>query len=176
MTRKFLEIGSRHGGFIEDLARRNPDAECYGIEYRYIWTKGAREKAFRRGLSNIRYFCGDARIVVRRFFRAGELEAAFVFFPDPWPKARHEKRRLLQSSFLQDLGQLLVPGAPLYILTDVREYAEFIREQAAAAENLEPLPEEAWPNEETDWGPTRRERVPHLLQDDVERIFLRRRT
>lgn len=175
MTRKLLEIGSRHGGFIEHLARRNSDAECFGIEYRYIWVKGAREKAVRRGLPNIRYFCGDARIVVRRFFRPGEIETAYVFFPDPWPKARHEKRRLLQAGFLRDLSKLLGPGGKLFILTDVADYAMFIREQADNVDTLEALPESDWPNEDEEWGPTRRDRVPHLLQDDVEKIFLRRR-
>lgn len=175
MSRLLLEIGSRHGGFMETLARRNPDDECLGLEYRYVWARDAREKARRRELGNIRYLCGDARIVVQRLLEPASVAEVYVLFPDPWPKKRHRKRRLLQAPFLADLARVMLPGAPLFVLTDVEDYAVFIAQEVSLVPQLEPLPAEDMPDEATTWGPTRRERVPHLLEDSVQRIFARRR-
>ena len=139
--RTHLEIGSRHGGFLEALARRHPADECLGIEYRFAWVNGARERAARRGLRNVRYLCTDARIAVRRLFRNEELSSVHIFFPDPWPKKRHRSRRLLQAPFLEELAVIMEPGAPLYVLTDVEDYAVFAAQEVSRVADLEPLPE-----------------------------------
>lgn len=175
MSRLLLEIGSRHGGFIETLARRNPTDECLGVEYRGIWVRDAREKAKRRGIQNIRYLCLDARMVVAHLLGAQEASEVYVLFPDPWPKKRHRRRRLLQASFLSQLARVMKPGAALFVLTDVAAYADFVREEAARVPELRPLPQDRWPDEAL-WGPTRRERVTHLLEGKVERVFLERCT
>ncbi len=170
-----LEIGSRRGGFLAELARRNPGAECVGIEYRKTWVREARRKASRQSLANLRYVCADAREVVGELLLPGELSEVYVLFPDPWHKKRHLPRRLLQPAFLTQLARVMRTGAPLYVLTDVADYARCLRADLQLVEALEPLPRAAWPDESR-WGPCRMHSSPGLLAGAVERIYLRRRS
>ncbi|MAE71394.1 MAG: tRNA (guanosine(46)-N7)-methyltransferase TrmB [Gemmatimonadetes bacterium] len=171
--RVLIEIGSRRGGFLAHLAERNPDAECIGIEYRATWAREARESARRRGLDNLRYICADAREVVRHLLMPEEVDEVYVLFPDPWHKKRHLPRRLLQPGFLRDLSRIMKRGAPLYILTDIADYARCIERDLLEVADLEPLPESLWPDE-SDWGPSRKDRYPRLPEEVVIRVFRRR--
>ena len=75
-----------------------------------------------QGLSNIRLRRGDARDLVATFADAS-IDRAFILFPDPWPKTRHRKRRLIQPAFVAELARILKPGAPLRFATDWSDYA-----------------------------------------------------
>ncbi len=172
--RVLLEVGSRRGGFLAHLAEKNPGAECIGIEYRAAWANKARESTRRRGLENLRYICADARDVVRHLLMSEEIAEVYILFPDPWHKKRHLPRRLLQPEFMRDLTRVMKPGAPLYILTDIADYADCIRRDLDQVDGLEPLPKAMWPNE-SDWGPSRKDRYPRLPDEVVQRVFLRRR-
>lgn len=87
--------------------------------------------AHEEGLANLRVHRGDALELLQTSIQAGSLEAVHLFFPDPWPKARHAKRRLIQQHTLDLIASRLRPGGALLVATDHAQYAEHVREQLA---------------------------------------------
>lgn len=117
-----LEIGSGKGLFIRNAAAANPDRRYIGIE---IARKYARYAAFglaRRGIDNAVMISGDAKLMVREMIADASFDAVHVYFPDPWWKSRHRKRRVLEAGFIPQLERILKPGGILHFWTDVQEY------------------------------------------------------
>ncbi len=132
----FLEIGPGRGDFLFWLATEHPDVEIAAIEYkkkRYDKLVGRLEK---RGLTNVKLYWGDARIVLLQEFAEKSLDKIFVLFSDPWPKKRHAKHRLFQEVFAEDLAQVLKPGGQLFIAHDDPNYIAQIRETFDLFPNL----------------------------------------
>ena len=90
-----------------------------------------------RGLSNLRLIQHDAVEVLREMIAPGSLDGAHIFFPDPWPKKRHHKRRLVQTDFIALLASRLKPGGYLHLATDWEEYAEQMLAVLSAEPQLE---------------------------------------
>lgn len=122
-----LEIGPGKDDFVVQAAKGAPTTNFLAIE-RNRERVGKLCGKIRRGAvaHSVRVFLGDARYVVDRLLRPDQLRAAYIHFPDPYPKRRHAKRRLLQPDFVARLAGRLAPGAPLNVVTDVRPYAEQI--------------------------------------------------
>jgi tRNA (guanine-N7-)-methyltransferase len=121
-----IEIGAGRGDFIIARATAMPQRNFLAVE---LATAVAQLMAIRAGhvqLQNLRVVRIDARPLVNLFLADGCVSAYHIYFPDPWPKARHSKHRLFTPCFASNLARTLVPGAPLYIATDVRDYAEAI--------------------------------------------------
>lgn len=117
-----LEIGCGHGEFIAALAASHPDEDLLGFEHDPLRVTKAAHKCWRSGASNVRLFEGDAAAGVRRLPESC-LHRAYVLFPDPWPKLRHRRRRLLDRAFLLDLARAMAPGGRLVIASDHHGYA-----------------------------------------------------
>ncbi|MBL9216290.1 MAG: tRNA (guanosine(46)-N7)-methyltransferase TrmB [Opitutaceae bacterium] len=117
-----LEIGCGHGHFLETYARQYPQRHYIGVDLRGERIEKARKKARRAGLTN----CHFVRAEAREFLQSLPPEVTFaeiwVLFPDPWPKKRHHKHRLLQPAFLEYLAGRVGKGGRLYYRTDHREY------------------------------------------------------
>jgi tRNA (guanine-N7-)-methyltransferase len=114
-----IEIGPGRGDVLAAFAGARPDVNFFAIEH----ARGAAEALARRlaaaGLANARVICGDAPCVLHRLVPAASVAAYHVYFPDPWPKRRHAKRRLFSDVFVGDLERTLVPGGIVHVATDL---------------------------------------------------------
>ncbi len=122
-----LEIGSGKGTFLLAAATQCPNHNFVGIEWARAYCDFAADRLRRHGLTNARMVRSDANWWIRAHVPDQSLHALHVYFPDPWPKARHHKRRLIQTSFLQQAVRILVPGGVLRVVTDHAGYFEHIR-------------------------------------------------
>jgi tRNA (guanine-N7-)-methyltransferase len=121
-----LEIGSGKGLFLRNAAKSEPGVNFLGIELSRKYARGAAERLAREELINAKIWCGDARYVLSRVVPAESLRAVHVYFPDPWWKTRHKKRRVFSSQLVQEIERTLVSGGLLNVASDVLEYFEVI--------------------------------------------------
>lgn len=119
-----LEIGCGMGETTIQIASLHPETDYLGVEVHAPGVGSVLKQASERGLANLRILQHDAVEVVRHMLPQESLNGAHIFFPDPWPKKRHHKRRLIQSTFVSLLASRLKPGAYLHLATDWQEYAE----------------------------------------------------
>tara|TARA_R110002073_G_scaffold19336_2_gene70661 strand:+ start:2383 stop:3072 length:690 start_codon:yes stop_codon:yes gene_type:complete len=118
-----LEIGFGGGEHLTGQAARNRDAGYLGVEPFLNGVAKALGQIDDAGLENVRLLEGDAREVMARM-PDGCLDRIYLLFPDPWPKARHAKRRLVQEETAAEFARLLKPGGHLRVATDVKSYAD----------------------------------------------------
>ena len=118
----WLEIGFGGGEHMVARAARRPDVLSLGVEPFLNGLASAVRHIEAAGLTNVRLHVGDARDLIARLPDAC-LDRLFILFPDPWPKARHAKRRLVNALFLMQAARVLKPGAALRFATDWADYA-----------------------------------------------------
>jgi tRNA (guanine-N7-)-methyltransferase len=123
---KILEIGFGMGETTATIAAAHPENDYLGIEVHTPGVGSLLKEIGERELSNVRIIQHDAVEVLHNMIAPGSLDGTHVFFPDPWPKKRHHKRRLLQPPLVALLASRLKPGAYLHAATDWQEYAEQI--------------------------------------------------
>jgi tRNA (guanine-N7-)-methyltransferase len=131
-----LEIGCGTGASTLAMARSEPEVDVLAVE---VYRRGLAQLLCaidREGISNIRLIRGDAVDVLEGMLEAESLVGVRVFFPDPWPKARHHKRRLLQPVTIALIADRLRPGGVLHAATDHAGYAEQIAESGDAEPRL----------------------------------------
>ncbi|OYX36403.1 MAG: tRNA (guanosine(46)-N7)-methyltransferase TrmB [Caulobacterales bacterium 32-69-10] len=122
--RTWLEIGFGGGEHMAAQAAMNPEVRMLGAEPFLNGAASALRHIDERGLTNVRLHVGDARDLLAALPDAS-VERIFVLFPDPWPKARHQKRRLVQSETAAQFARVLGPGGRLRFATDVESYADW---------------------------------------------------
>ena len=137
-----LEIGFGMGDTLATMAIDNPDTNFIGIEVHRPGVGSLLATIEENDIKNIRIFCHDAVEVLEHSIPDCSLDGVHIFFPDPWHKKRHHKRRLIQSSFIDLLAKKLKPQAKLHIATDWKNYAEWIEEVMAKKLNFSKLPED----------------------------------
>jgi tRNA (guanine-N7-)-methyltransferase len=133
---KILEIGCGMGETTAKIADACPDNDYLGVEVHVPGVGALCKQVAERGLSNLRICQHDAVEVVRDMLPEGSLDGVHVFFPDPWHKKRHNKRRLIQPPFVALLAARLKPGAYLHCATDWEEYAQQMLEVLSAEPSL----------------------------------------
>ena len=121
-----LEIGFGNGETLVEQAATDPDRDYIGIEVHRPGVGHCMIKADTAGLCNLRLICHDALDVLQNQIPDHTLQRVNLYFPDPWPKKRHHKRRIVQTSFLQLIADKLIEGGCLHIATDWADYAEHI--------------------------------------------------
>jgi tRNA (guanine-N7-)-methyltransferase len=131
-----LEIGMGKGTFLTDQAIARPDTNFFGIEWAKWFWRYASDRLRRHGCLNARTVRAEALFFLREHVADASVSVVHVYFPDPWPKKRHHKRRLLQEPFLNETLRILIPGGRLQIVTDHREYFEEQIEPAVQASAL----------------------------------------
>lgn len=134
---RILEIGFGMGETTASIAAAHPDVDYLGIEVHTPGVGSLLKLIDAHGLSNLRLIQHDAVEVLREMIAPGSLDGAHIFFPDPWPKKRHHKRRLVQTDFIALLASRLKPGGYLHLATDWEEYAEQMLAVLAAEPQLE---------------------------------------
>jgi tRNA (guanine-N7-)-methyltransferase len=145
---KILEIGFGMGGATAEIAQANPDKDYLGVEVHTPGVGNLLKLVEEKGLTNLRVIQHDAVEVLNHMLADDSLDGVHIFFPDPWPKKRHHKRRLLQAAFVDLLCSKLKPGGYLHFATDWEEYAQWTLEVLQGesklvntAENYAPRPE-----------------------------------
>ena len=132
-----LEIGFGMGHALFETAQRHPEWNCLGVEV-YRPGIGALLNAVEAArLTNVRVIEGDARAVLANMMPEGTLHRLIVFFPDPWPKSKHHKRRLINAEFATLAAQRLAAGGELLIATDWEHYADAMQVVLDAEPGLE---------------------------------------
>jgi len=119
-----LEIGYGTGDSLVKMARETPDTAFVGIEVHRPGVGALLQSAQQAGLSNLRTYCDDAIDVLDHCIRLESVDRIQIYFPDPWPKKKHHKRRLVQPEFITLIGSRLRCGGVLHMATDWEAYAD----------------------------------------------------
>jgi tRNA (guanine-N7-)-methyltransferase len=117
-----IEVGSGKGLFLRNAARTQPDIDFLGIEIVYKYARFTAAGLAKRGLPNARVVSGDAMRIFAERIPDSALAAVHIYFPDPWWKKRHRKRRVMNETFAQHIERTMRPGGSLHFWTDVEEY------------------------------------------------------
>lgn len=128
-----LEVGFGDGRFTAHLARTYPDWNILGAEISLASVTRAVKRMRREGLQHVKLYRGQGRFVVHNLMAPRSLQAIYVNFPDPWPRKRHHKNRLLQADFFRMSANRLVDGGTLQLTTDHAGYFAFACEQGTAS-------------------------------------------
>lgn len=134
---KILEIGFGMGETTARLAAEHPGNDYLGVEVHTPGVGSLLKHAGESKLTNLRIIQHDAVEVLTYMITPASLDAAHIFFPDPWPKKRHHKRRLIQPAFAALLAERLKPGGYVHAATDWRDYAEHMLAVLRAEPRLE---------------------------------------
>lgn len=121
-----MEIGMGKGTFITEQAKARPDVNFFGIEWARWYWRYASDRLRRNQCMNARTVRAEAGFFLTEFVKDASLSVVHIYFPDPWPKARHHKRRLIQEPFMRQVERVLLPGGRLHVVTDHQEYFEQI--------------------------------------------------
>jgi tRNA (guanine-N7-)-methyltransferase len=145
---KVLEIGFGMGETTARIAAAHPEIDYLGVEVHKPGVGGLLNRIDALGLQNVRVIQHDAVEVLERMLPPATLDGVHIFFPDPWPKKRHHKRRLIQAAFVKLLASRMKPAAYLHVATDWGDYARQILETLTqdpalvnTAEGFAPRPE-----------------------------------
>jgi len=121
-----VEIGIGKGRFLLEVAEKRPEINHLGVEWANKYLRFAESRAQQRGLENIRFVRVDAREMMSSI-PARSVQAFYVFYPDPWPKKRHHKRRFLRDDMAAELARVLDDGGKLHVATDHQDYWEALQ-------------------------------------------------
>ena len=122
-----MDIGFGMGNELAELARRFPQTDYLGVEVYKPGVARLLGEIEQRGLTNVRIVRADAVLICERMIRPGALSGVHLFFPDPWPKKRHHKRRLVRPGFPELIAPLLRRAGYIYMVTDWEDYAHAMR-------------------------------------------------
>lgn len=164
-----LEIGFGNGATLAAMAAAQPDTDFIGVEVHEPGVGHCLLEIEERGLTNVRLIRHDAIEVLNMQAPDAALNQVNLFFPDPWPKKRHHKRRIVQQGFLVLLSNKLVPHGRFHVATDWMNYAEHIEESVNASGLFAPIESAAERRPETKFE-LRGKRLGH---DIWERIYRR---
>ena len=134
--RVHIEVGPGRGEFLLRSAATNPQLNYYGIERSRSRTRSITQAIAKRALTNVRVMDADASCLLA-LLPAASVDAYYVFFPDPWWKRRHERRRLLTPCFVATLSRTLVSAGTISFATDVADYFALAQEYFAADPHLD---------------------------------------
>ena len=159
-----LEIGSGMGETTAAIAQAHPEADFIAVEVHGPGVGSLLNRIAAQGLANLRVIRHDALEVLEHMIPDGSLAALHLFFPDPWPKKRHHKRRLVQPSFAALAAAKLAPGGLLHAATDWPDYADQMNEVFSNEPLLEPATEGFTKRDSTKFE-TRGRNLGHPIRD-----------
>ena len=169
---RVLEIGFGMGDSLAAMARAHPEIDYFGIEVHRPGVGSLLTRLEREDIRNVRVVCGDAVEVLQHQLPDASLDAVQLFFPDPWPKKRHHKRRLVQAEFVELLRRKLKSGGLFHCATDWEHYAEHVLAVMATAPGFRNAAGAGGYTERPDDRPVtkferRGERLGHVIRDLV---------
>lgn len=131
-----LEIGSGKGTFLINQAPQTPEINYIGLEYAKAYWRHAADRIRRHAVENVRMVHAEAGFFVRNYVADGVFEQVHIYFPDPWPKAKHNKRRLVQIPFLREVHRILSPTGQIRLATDHEDYFAWMEDHVSQVEDL----------------------------------------
>ncbi|MBX7072152.1 MAG: tRNA (guanosine(46)-N7)-methyltransferase TrmB [Pirellulales bacterium] len=131
-----VEVGSGKGLFLASAAAQTPERNFLGIEIGRKYAEAAAARLARARAENAAMLCGDGLRLFREWLPGESLAAVHVYFPDPWWKKRHKKRRVMNEGLIRDIQRTLVGGGTLHFWTDVEEYFQATLELISQVANL----------------------------------------
>jgi tRNA (guanine-N7-)-methyltransferase len=131
-----VEVGSGKGLFLAAASQAHPERDYLGIEISFKYARFAAARLAKLKVPNAKAVCGDGLAPFNKWIPHSSLAAVHVYFPDPWWKKRHRRRRVLNEPFLKDVQRTLVPGGSLHFWTDVEEYFQSTLELIPQATTL----------------------------------------
>lgn len=146
-----LELGCGHGHFLTAFAQNEPQQPCLGIDVSSRRIRLARQKAEKRDLAQLLFLKAEAGECLEALPEQLRLVQVFMLFPDPWPKKRHRKKRMLQPALLDRLADKARPGATFHFRTDHQDLFAYGLEQVAAHGRWEIRDDLPWPFEAPSW-------------------------
>jgi len=135
-----IEVGFGKGMFLVNAGAARPDTNFLGIEIERKYVLLTASRLAKHALVNVRLACTDARWLLKECVAADSVQAVHVYFPDPWWKQRHRKRKLVTADFAAQCARVLVPGGALHFASDVVEYFEETCAILAEPKILRPAP------------------------------------
>jgi tRNA (guanine-N7-)-methyltransferase len=135
-----IEVGFGKGLFLLTASAARPDVNYFGVEIVRALQLFVATRVALRGLPNVKLASADARALLRDAVPEASVSAVHVYFPDPWWKLRHHKRRLFTPPFAAAVARVLKPGGVFHIVTDVGDYFEVMKEVLATTPGLTPVP------------------------------------
>lgn len=127
-----VEVGTGKGQTLATMAKSQVDADFLGIEVGSRWARLTRVRLIQAAVPNARLVWGEAQWVLQRYLPSGSVRRFHIYFPDPWPKHRHAKRRLFRSDFVAQMARCLEPLGEVRLATDHTPYFDQIRHVMAA--------------------------------------------
>jgi len=119
-----IEIGSGKGRFLISTATERPDVNLIGIEKSLHYHRVIRERVMKRNLTNIRLINHDAYLVLKDMIPDASIDEVHIYFPDPWPRKKEQKRRIIRPAVLEEIARVLVQDGWAIYVTDHQEYFE----------------------------------------------------
>jgi tRNA (guanine-N7-)-methyltransferase len=175
-ARRVLDIGFGDGEALVTNALNNPGVDYLGIEVHEPGVGHLLLLLEKTGATNVRVIARDAADVLPELIDDATFDCVDLFFPDPWPKKRHHKRRLVQPPFVAEMARVLKPGGLLHVATDWADYARHTAEVLAAAPGFESIAASELATESlAKRPPTKFERRGRRLGHDVADLFYRNR-
>jgi tRNA (guanine-N7-)-methyltransferase len=141
------EIGCGHGHFLAADAKAHPEELCIGIDINLDRVRRATKKRDRAGLGRAHFLRAEARLFLEVLPPSAEFSAIYMLFPDPWPKKRHHKYRLLQAEFLHEVAQRAGQGTPLFFRTDHAPYFSEVEMLLREHPDWRSIGDQPWPFE-----------------------------
>jgi tRNA (guanine-N7-)-methyltransferase len=135
-----IELGSGDGSFLVEYARLHPDKNFLGVERLLGRLRKIDRKGLRAGLTNLRLIRIEASYLIQYLIPAESVVALHIYFPDPWPKRKHRKHRLINPSFAGLVSKVLLPGGDIYLRTDDGDYFAQVQQVFGANEMFRPVP------------------------------------
>jgi tRNA (guanine-N7-)-methyltransferase len=172
---RLLEIGFGMGDALAEMARSHPENDYLGIEVHRPGIGRLLSQLEAQGSTNVRVFCFDAIEILLTQIADTSLDRVLLFFPDPWHKRRHNKRRIVQAAFVELIRARLKPGGVFHMATDWQEYAEWMMAVMNAAAGFENLAGAGQYSERPEYRPvTKFERRGHRLGHGIWDLLFRK--
>jgi tRNA (guanine-N7-)-methyltransferase len=134
---RYLEIGFGMGTSLAQMAARHPERDYLGIEVHRPGVGGLLIQLARDDINNVRVMSDDAVDVLRQNIPDNSLDGVYLFFPDPWPKKKHHKRRIVQAGFVELVADKLKVNGVFHMATDWQDYAEHMLDVVSASSRFE---------------------------------------
>ena len=140
-----LEIGCGHGHFLTAYAKNNPEELCIGIDVNRGRIFKARKKVDRMNLTNVHFLETESMEFLSMLPEGIHLANTWILYPDPWPKKRHFKNRIVQAEFLTDLAKATIPGGKIFLRSDYEPYLEWSAELIDNSRDWKQVDSFDWP-------------------------------